>query len=111
MGTPLPACRGILVVILLELCVQVGLGGLQLLRLLEEGFGCDREEFGRVRRAVGVQYSGTALARVAPQLLRSEEHTSELQSPCNLVCRLLLEKKKKIDRADESASICAMTSC
>src|ERR1022692_915183 len=30
-----------------------------------------------------------------PLLLRSEEHTSELQSPCNLVCRLLLEKKKK----------------
>src|SRR5256885_3217867 len=27
---------------------------------------------------------------------RSEEHTSELQSPCNLVCRLLLEKKKNI---------------
>src|SRR5256885_11364732 len=27
-------------------------------------------------------------------LLRSEEHTSELQSPCNLVCRLLLEKKQ-----------------
>src|SRR2546426_7310272 len=33
---------------------------------------------------------------------RSEEHTSELQSPCNLVCRLLLEKKKnKINRNDE----------
>src|SRR2546426_4207625 len=29
-------------------------------------------------------------------LERSEEHTSELQSPCNLVCRLLLEKKKKL---------------
>src|SRR5256885_1354744 len=29
-------------------------------------------------------------------LRRSEEHTSELQSPCNLVCRLLLEKKKSI---------------
>src|SRR5256885_8397524 len=29
---------------------------------------------------------------------RSEEHTSELQSPCNLVCRLLLEKKKKNTR-------------
>src|SRR5256885_3727084 len=28
-------------------------------------------------------------------ILRSEEHTSELQSPCNLVCRLLLEKKKR----------------
>src|SRR5256885_7722820 len=31
-------------------------------------------------------------------VLRSEEHTSELQSPCNLVCRLLLEKKKKQKR-------------
>src|SRR5205807_3137391 len=30
-----------------------------------------------------------------PGGLRSEEHTSELQSPCNLVCRLLLEKKNK----------------
>src|SRR5256885_10033747 len=29
--------------------------------------------------------------------VRSEEHTSELQSPCNLVCRLLLEKKKHTD--------------
>src|SRR2546426_3884516 len=32
---------------------------------------------------------------------RSEEHTSELQSPCNLVCRLLLEKKKKKDSKRE----------
>src|SRR5256885_12689438 len=32
-----------------------------------------------------------------PSGTRSEEHTSELQSPCNLVCRLLLEKKKKTD--------------
>src|SRR2546426_7615724 len=31
-------------------------------------------------------------------LERSEEHTSELQSPCNLVCRLLLEKKKILSR-------------
>src|SRR5256885_6554321 len=30
----------------------------------------------------------------SPRRMRSEEHTSELQSPCNLVCRLLLEKKK-----------------
>src|SRR5256885_9336261 len=34
---------------------------------------------------------------------RSEEHTSELQSPCNLVCRLLLEKKK-------SNNVCCITS-
>src|SRR5256885_12795536 len=33
--------------------------------------------------------------RAAREAGRSEEHTSELQSPCNLVCRLLLEKKKK----------------
>src|SRR5256885_9446681 len=32
---------------------------------------------------------------LAVEMRRSEEHTSELQSPCNLVCRLLLEKKKK----------------
>src|SRR5688500_19508307 len=33
-------------------------------------------------------------------LVRSEEHTSELQSPCNLVCRLLLEKKKEGDSSN-----------
>src|SRR2546426_8808810 len=37
--------------------------------------------------------------RVGP---RSEEHTSELQSPCNLVCRLLLEKKKLISTVPTS---------
>src|SRR2546426_8681865 len=38
---------------------------------------------------------GAATVRLASSFTRSEEHTSELQSPCNLVCRLLLEKKKK----------------
>src|SRR5256885_6527712 len=39
--------------------------------------------------------SGQTLTYTASSsVLRSEEHTSELQSPCNLVCRLLLEKKK-----------------
>src|SRR5205807_3631120 len=37
----------------------------------------------------------TSPPRPHPRRPRSEEHTSELQSPCNLVCRLLLEKKKK----------------
>src|SRR6266478_9239590 len=37
-------------------------------------------------------------ARVFPLDIRSEEHTSELQSQSNLVCRLLLEKKKKKNR-------------
>src|SRR5256885_11645132 len=43
-------------------------------------------------------HHGTAMGFIvtgtAEGMLRSEEHTSELQSPCNLVCRLLLEKKK-----------------
>src|SRR5256885_6401119 len=43
---------------------------------------CNSENSGAARAAAGVPS-------------RSEEHTSELQSPCNLVCRLLLEKKKK----------------
>src|SRR5438477_5558189 len=36
---------------------------------------------------------------------RSEEHTSELQSHVNLVCRLLLEKKKKTNKPDQAASL------
>src|SRR2546426_6966023 len=49
------------------------------------------------RRALGWdRRSGLGVRCAAkPALGRSEEHTSELQSPCNLVCRLLLEKKKK----------------
>src|SRR5256885_3812933 len=44
--------------------------------------------------------SGTARWRWS----RSEEHTSELQSPCNLVCRLLLEKKKTTPKTDQLAA-------
>src|SRR5256885_9866966 len=39
--------------------------------------------------------NGYKIWRAFNNQYRSEEHTSELQSPCNLVCRLLLEKKKK----------------
>src|SRR5256885_12501909 len=45
-------------------------------------------------------------------LWRSEEHTSELQSPCNLVCRLLLEKKKRQPPCSlESCRHCSVTCC
>src|SRR2546426_9137348 len=44
---------------------------------------------------VCVSVPGRAAGHLAACRDRSEEHTSELQSPCNLVCRLLLEKKKK----------------
>src|SRR5256885_8152181 len=40
---------------------------------------------------------------------RSEEHTSELQSPCNLVCRLLLEKKKKTASSSASSLVTKST--
>src|SRR5256885_5272237 len=40
------------------------------------------------------------------RIARSEEHTSELQSPCNLVCRLLLEKKKMLFCATIAAPQC-----
>src|SRR5256885_1741630 len=52
----------------------------------------------RLQRGAGGLHGG--FLGSVPQLLRqarSEEHTSELQSPCNLVCRLLLEKKKPSD--------------
>src|SRR5256885_13190447 len=50
----------------------------------------------RARRAPGPapRRDGRGRPRTAGREARSEEHTSELQSPCNLVCRLLLEKKK-----------------
>src|SRR2546426_9379123 len=41
----------------------------------------------------------------ARRIHRSEEHTSELQSPCNLVCRLLLEKKKKTNNISQTRLI------
>src|SRR2546426_4328028 len=54
--------------------------------------------FGDIRGRFGSEgtFDMNRPPRVGPQRIdRSEEHTSELQSPCNLVCRLLLEKKKK----------------
>src|SRR5256885_3708511 len=58
------------------------------------------EQLGQVRSSASAPpLDGRTLCsafRVPPSafIARSEEHTSELQSPCNLVCRLLLEKKK-----------------
>src|SRR5256885_4727797 len=53
----------------------------------------------RPRYVMGVGYPEEIVEYAAmgvDMMDRSEEHTSELQSPCNLVCRLLLEKKKNI---------------
>src|SRR2546426_4745427 len=55
-------------------------------------------EFTELRPCIGLRGGdlGSRVARTRDRLprMRSEEHTSELQSPCNIVCRLLLEKKK-----------------
>src|SRR5256885_7100408 len=51
----------------------------------------------RADRAVDPHHPGDCLGG------RSEEHTSELQSPCNLVCRLLLEKKNKIHMSQSTS--------
>src|SRR2546426_7018921 len=58
-------------------------------RIAQRGHALDA---GEPLRHEPIQYRGGDLQLVDE---RSEEHTSELQSPCNLVCRLLLEKKKK----------------
>src|SRR2546426_7515539 len=50
------------------------------------------------RRRVHADYADVSRPRLG-HAVRSEEHTSELQSPCNLVCRLLLEKKKNNQQA------------
>src|SRR5256885_9868394 len=57
--------------------------------------GVGRGAGGAHHRAIGAEVADL-LPRNA--VARSEEHTSELQSPCNLVCRLLLEKKKENPR-------------
>src|SRR5688500_19192978 len=55
----------------------------------------DMERFSLQRWKKHIRKRGLLFAKSSIINARSEEHTSELQSPCNLVCRLLLEKKKK----------------
>src|SRR2546426_6563748 len=50
--------------------------------------------FGEAAVGLGLLFGCCTMLAAASIVQRSEEHTSELQSPCNLVCRLLLEKKK-----------------
>src|SRR2546426_8183906 len=61
----------------------------------------------RLRRSGSWKESASKASprRPARFIGRSEEHTSELQSPCNLVCRLLLEKKKKTTPSSCSSHI------
>src|SRR5690349_22550946 len=51
-----------------------------------------------VQERLGEQIADTLVSLIEPEGVRSEEHTSELQSRRDLVCRLLLEKKKKHSR-------------
>src|SRR5256885_7349769 len=54
---------------------------------------------GRRGRGAGGRAPAVPAHLPGTDAVRSEEHTSELQSPCNLVCRLLLEKKKTRETA------------
>src|SRR2546426_4355626 len=76
---------------------------------LFRSYGSSEASIGSMKKRYG---SGAGMQQCAPSLRaqffltpirmsRSEEHTSELQSPCNLVCRLLLEKKKNKSRTQE----------
>src|SRR5256885_5102427 len=65
-----------------------------------DGVGADT----RFAQIVGLMESASLQKPRMAQ--RSEEHTSELQSPCNLVCRLLLEKKKKNEHIYVNDSTC-----
>src|SRR2546430_5443835 len=58
-------------------------------------FRSPADDRGARRESPGVRRLRHRRARIPVERLRSEEHTSELQSQSNLVCRLLLEKKKK----------------
>src|SRR5207248_4836335 len=71
------------------------------LHLLDERGGVDDDATGDDAAAAGVQDARRNRVQdelLAPHNDRSEEHTSELQSPYDLVCRLLLEKKKLASR-------------
>src|SRR2546426_4644750 len=57
--------------------------------------GQDQAEHGVAEKFQALVVGRVAWRFVGHARVRSEEHTSELQSPCNLVCRLLLEKKNK----------------
>src|SRR2546426_7420110 len=65
------------------------------LPLWERHGGHTLTDFGGPQPLATLDQAGAHEERGRQLESRSEEHTSELQSPCNLVCRLLLEKKKK----------------
>src|SRR2546426_4069224 len=74
---------------LLGNCISVlfGIGALIFAGVVQSAFGCLQLPLER-------RHLFALIFNAPLQSGRSEEHTSELQSPCNLVCRLLLEKKK-----------------
>src|SRR2546430_4412394 len=58
----------------------------------------------KVQQKTKYPWNGVGDITITPEKPRSEEHTSELQSQSNLVCRLLLEKKNSITSSDRSTS-------
>src|ERR1022692_5147264 len=67
----------------------------------------ERDSGGAQRNCGGIGFCGGPVCHYP----RSEEHTSELQSPCNLVCRLLLEKKKNTTTLLRTRPHCPKPGC
>src|SRR2546430_6813949 len=65
--------------------------------------GCAAAPAAKASKQTAIKERMALSPRKVPTLVRSEEHTSELQSQSNLVCRLLLEKKKHAPRASHCA--------
>src|SRR2546426_8372040 len=84
----------------LSLCFQMrdavpaSLSCVRMRRCLPQGFAGRVGEWLKPADCKSAAPCGLRRFESSPVHQRSEEHTSELQSPCNLVCRLLLEKKK-----------------
>src|SRR5206468_10168206 len=82
---------------------RAGLRPLAVVRALPAGAVVGLDRWDRAKGWLGRVDDATAQLVGRPRRLRSEEHTSELQSRSELVCRLLLEKKKKKQKARSTA--------
>src|SRR6266446_7168213 len=104
-GLVLPALQGGLFT--LFLCpTLIGLGQIFFHVSIHNAVGSIGDPADRAKNFSTFSLGQSVATFIGPSLARSEEHTSELQSPCNLVCRLRLEKKKAGKASYKYANSC-----